>query len=206
MIERKPISSVISVKTIQSDMIESINPFGNKKKGGENPESVPRIVVTADSTTRQSTGYSDMRNHITNNVDRYESVINLAVEKQEIVLKDAGHLDSLSLVMIFKKIFSPAVSIIKLVIVSFLLCEISYSQETYNKYFANEKGVVSIMYHRFNETSYPSTNIQMDIFKEHINTIKSSGYKFISAKQFSKTYFETLSFEPGWPIPILNLL
>ena len=46
------------------------------------------------------------------------------------------------------------------------------------------------MYHRFNETSYPSTNIQMDIFKEHINTIKSSGYKFISAKQFSKTFSE----------------
>ena len=98
-IERKSISSVISVKTIQSDEIESINSSDNKKKGGEYPESVPRIVVTADSTTRQSTGYSDMRNHITNNVDRYESVINLAVEKQEIVLKDAGHLDSLSLVM-----------------------------------------------------------------------------------------------------------
>ena len=32
--------------------------------------------------------------------------------------------------------------------------------------FANDKGIVSIMYHRFNETKYPSTNIQMDIFKK----------------------------------------
>jgi hypothetical protein len=30
------------------------------------------------------------------------------------------------------------------------------------------------MYHRFNESEYPSTNIQMDIFKEHIQIIKKS--------------------------------
>ena len=28
------------------------------------------------------------------------------------------------------------------------------------------------MYHRFNESKYPSTNIQMEIFKEHIELIK----------------------------------
>ena len=32
------------------------------------------------------------------------------------------------------------------------------------------------MYHRFNESKYPSTNVQMDVFKDHINIIKSSGY------------------------------
>ena len=42
---------------------------------------------------------------------------------------------------------------------------IAYSEDTYSKYFANEKGIVSIMYHRFNESNYPSTNIKMEIFK-----------------------------------------
>ena len=66
----------------------------------------------------------------------------------------------------FKKIFSLAVSIIKLFIIFFIHFEIAHSEETYNKYFTNEKGIVSIMYHRFNESKYPSTNIQMDIFRK----------------------------------------
>ncbi len=64
----------------------------------------------------------------------------------------------------------------------FFCNELAYSQETYNKYFANEKGIVSIMYHRFNESKYPSTNIQMDIFKKHISSIYSSGYNFLNPK------------------------
>ena len=92
--------------------------------------------------------------------------------------------------MIFKKIFSPAVSIIKLVIIFFLISDISYSKETYNKFFINEKGIVSIMYHRFNESKYPSTNIQMNVFEEHINIIKSSGYKFLNIKLLPEIFFE----------------
>ena len=34
------------------------------------------------------------------------------------------------------------------------------------------------MYHRFNENKYPSTNIQMDIFKKHIEIIRKSKYDF----------------------------
>ncbi len=60
--------------------------------------------------------------------------------------------------------------------------------ESYNKYFANEKGIVSIVYHRFNEEKYPSTNIQMDVFKEHINIIKSSGYNFMNPKLFPEIF------------------
>ena len=40
------------------------------------------------------------------------------------------------------------------------------------------------MYHRFNESKYPSTNIQMDVFKEHISIIESQGIKFIHPKNF----------------------
>ena len=38
------------------------------------------------------------------------------------------------------------------------------------------------MYHRFNESKYPSTNIQMDIFKKHVSIIYSSGYNFLNPK------------------------
>ena len=34
------------------------------------------------------------------------------------------------------------------------------------------------MYHRFNESRYPSTNIQMEIFKNHIEIIKNFNYNF----------------------------
>ena len=45
------------------------------------------------------------------------------------------------------------------------------------------------MYHRFNETKYPSTNIQMDIFEKHINIIKSSGYDFLNPKYIILKFF-----------------
>ncbi len=45
------------------------------------------------------------------------------------------------------------------------------------------------MYHRFNETKYPSTNIQMDIFKEHINIIKEGGYEFLNPNSLSEIFF-----------------
>tara|TARA_B100000003_G_scaffold103730_1_gene92943 strand:- start:1061 stop:2125 length:1065 start_codon:yes stop_codon:yes gene_type:complete len=92
--------------------------------------------------------------------------------------------------MIFKKIFSPAVSIIKLIIIFLFQFELAYSQETYNKYLTDENGIVSIMYHRFNEANYPSTNIQMDIFKKHIKIIQDSGYNFLNPKLISEIFFK----------------
>ena len=40
------------------------------------------------------------------------------------------------------------------------------------------------MYHRFNENKYPSTNIQMEIFKKQIDIIKKNNYEFYSPKRF----------------------
>ena len=44
------------------------------------------------------------------------------------------------------------------------------------------------MYHRFNESKYPSTNIQMNIFEQQVNIIKKSGYKFLNPNNFHKIY------------------
>ena len=46
------------------------------------------------------------------------------------------------------------------------------------------------MYHRFNESKYPSTNIQMNIFEEQVNIIKRSGYKFLNPNNLHKIYDE----------------
>jgi peptidoglycan/xylan/chitin deacetylase (PgdA/CDA1 family) len=44
------------------------------------------------------------------------------------------------------------------------------------------------MYHRFNESKYPSTNIQMDVFKQQIEIIKESNYKFNNPNKFEKMF------------------
>ena len=44
------------------------------------------------------------------------------------------------------------------------------------------------MYHRFNESKYPSTNIQMNVFKEHIQIIKNSGFKFHKPDKFKEQF------------------
>ena len=84
-----------------------------------------------------------------------------------------------------------------------------------NNYDFNDFGLISIMYHRFNETKYPSTNIQLDIFKEQLKIIEDEGIKFIHPKEFEQSLVEKkkerkilftvddglLSFyENAWPI------
>ncbi len=90
--------------------------------------------------------------------------------------------------MSIKNIFSFAASIIKLFIILFLLSLNSNSAENNIKQYSPDEGVLSIMYHRFNETKYPSTNIKMNIFLEHINLIKKLGYQFLHPEKFKENF------------------
>jgi poly-beta-1,6-N-acetyl-D-glucosamine N-deacetylase len=90
--------------------------------------------------------------------------------------------------MTIKKIFSFAASIISLFILIFCFSINSNAQDNNSKLYSKDEGVLSIMYHRFNETKYPSTNIQMDIFKKHINLIKNSKLDFINPKEFERKF------------------
>ena len=45
-------------------------------------------------------------------------------------------------------------------------------------------GIISLMYHRFEENKYPSTNIKINDFKEHIKIIEQDNIKFINPKDF----------------------
>jgi len=60
----------------------------------------------------------------------------------------------------------------------------SNAQENNVKYFSSDEGVLSIMYHRFNEFKYPSTNISMDIFKKHVDLILDANLAFYHPKDF----------------------
>jgi len=67
-----------------------------------------------------------------------------------------------------------------------LLISISKSFGVNLSQFNPDKGVIAIMYHRFNENKYPSTNIRNEIFLEHLNEINNSKFEFISFSKFSE--------------------
>ena len=90
--------------------------------------------------------------------------------------------------MIVKKILSLAASIIRLFIIILLLSSNTKAGEKNIKYYSNDKGILSLMYHRFNEDKYPSTNIQMSVFKEQIEIIKSLNYNFYDPKDLEKNF------------------
>ena len=48
------------------------------------------------------------------------------------------------------------------------------------RYSSTDKGIVTLMYHRFEEPKYPSTNIQMDVFKRQLELIKKYDIDFVN--------------------------
>tara|TARA_Y100000816_G_C26025830_1_gene536842 strand:+ start:56 stop:1114 length:1059 start_codon:yes stop_codon:yes gene_type:complete len=89
--------------------------------------------------------------------------------------------------MILKKTLSFAASIIKVIIIVIFTFN-SNAEENNSKYYSEDRGVISLMYHRFNEDKYPSTNIQMNVFKEHINKIKGHKINFYNPLDFAENY------------------
>ena len=60
-----------------------------------------------------------------------------------------------------------------------------------NKLFSSSKalgiddfGIISIMYHRFEENKYPSTNIRMDDFNKHLEIIENERMIFVNPNDF----------------------
>ena len=90
--------------------------------------------------------------------------------------------------MSVKKILLAAESIIKLFIILILFSSNSKAQENNIKHYSNDMGTLVIMYHRFNEHKYPSTNIQMDIFENQIKIIQQLNFKFYNPNDFQKNF------------------
>tara|TARA_B100000945_G_scaffold312445_1_gene307002 strand:- start:125 stop:1138 length:1014 start_codon:yes stop_codon:yes gene_type:complete len=66
----------------------------------------------------------------------------------------------------------------------FIVLLTSLNNSNSNAKNIDDYGVLSIMYHRFEENKYPSTNIKIDDFKKHIDLIEKSEFKFISHNEF----------------------
>ena len=90
-----------------------------------------------------------------------------------------------------KTILSLAASTIKLFIILLLLAYNSKAEEKNIKSYSDDKGILSLMYHRFDENKYPSTNIQMDVFKQQIEIIINSKYNFYDPKDLETKFHIT---------------
>ena len=79
-----------------------------------------------------------------------------------------------------RKILLVVASIIKSFIILFLFITNPKADENNIKYYSEDSGILSLMYHRFNENKYPSTNINIDIFKKHLELIQTNKFQFFN--------------------------
>ena len=89
--------------------------------------------------------------------------------------------------MILKIIFSFAASIIKFFLIFFFIHGSAIAEKEV-KYYSDDHGVVSIMYHRFDENKYPSTNIKVDIFKKQLELIEESNIEYYDPGKFDNEF------------------
>ena len=53
--------------------------------------------------------------------------------------------------------------------------------------FNTKNGVIALMYHRFDENKYPSTNIRNEVFEQHLQEITNSRIEFITFPKFEES-------------------
>ena len=68
----------------------------------------------------------------------------------------------------------------------FIIPSISYSQTNENMEVSNFNYASFIMYHRFGDSRFPSTNIKKEQFIEHINELLKPKYNVINIKNTNK--------------------
>jgi poly-beta-1,6-N-acetyl-D-glucosamine N-deacetylase len=96
------------------------------------------------------------------------------------------------LVLTFKPILSSLpmqFKIKKSLIIYLFIAVLSFQNNLYSNSLlekVNDFGIISIMYHRFDENKYPSTNIRIEDFKKHLEIIQKNNIKFINPKNFEK--------------------
>ena len=77
--------------------------------------------------------------------------------------------------------------IIKSFIINLSITFLTYQSHLYSNtptQNIDDYGIISLMYHRFEENKYPSTNIRMKDFLKHIKIIEENNINFINPKNF----------------------
>ena len=122
-----------------------------------------------------------------------------------------------NLLLYFKPIelFLPVQLIIKkLLIIIFSYFFIALNLQS-SEPVIDDYGIIAIMYHRFEENKYPSTNIRINDFKSHLEMIKKNEIKFINPSNFEEELINNIKqrkllltiddgyqsfYEKAWPI------
>jgi len=73
----------------------------------------------------------------------------------------------------------------KFIILILILLLLSISK-SFGINFDTKAGITALMYHRFNENKYPSTNIKNEVFLEHLKEIENLKVEFINYKKFEE--------------------
>lgn len=74
-----------------------------------------------------------------------------------------------------------------------MLCLVAPNQLSSMADNIEDKGIIVLMYHRFEENKYPSTNIKMADFIEHLNIIKRKQFNFINPSDFENNLLDKKS-------------
>jgi peptidoglycan/xylan/chitin deacetylase (PgdA/CDA1 family) len=61
--------------------------------------------------------------------------------------------------------------------------------------YQNEKGIIGLMYHRFEENKYPSTNVRLKEFSLQLEIINQNKIEFISIDELRKILIENKSYD-----------
>ena len=75
----------------------------------------------------------------------------------------------------------------KFLIINLFITSLVFQNNLYSNteiYNIEDYGIISLMYHRFEENKYPSTNIKILDFKKQIDIVQRSNIKFINPKNF----------------------
>ncbi|MFM7822087.1 MAG: polysaccharide deacetylase, partial [Candidatus Fonsibacter sp.] len=81
----------------------------------------------------------------------------------------------------------------KITLITFLI--IANLSQTNAQEYQNEKGIIGLMYHRFEENKYPSTNVRMKEFNLQLEIIKQNNLEFISIDELRKILIENKNYE-----------
>jgi len=77
--------------------------------------------------------------------------------------------------------------IIKSLIIGLSITILSFQSYLYSSMHTQnieDFGIISLMYHRFEENKYPSTNIKINDFLEHLKIIEKNNIKFVNPNNF----------------------
>ena len=94
-----------------------------------------------------------------------------------------------NLLLIFNALMSslPVQLIIKQSLIIFLLFLVTSSQLLSTPDNIEDKGIIVLMYHRFEENKYPSTNIKIADFVAHLNLMNKKKIEFVNPTDFKNS-------------------